>query len=225
MTTTEFFTYVRALTRANDRDLSNADIEILANPQADFLYELTIQGYQLEQTANATPTVYNFNMVTDFQITEQNLWIERVEVSVDGGESHYELKRTNKTEYNAYLKECNRNRSLTDDLVEDADATHFIQTSQGIHVFPVRATGMDVVIYVKDTPSIDWGNPAYEILLPNVPVNLLALKTALMYRDIEDTNRLEWLQGEYNEKFRAFEKRIAKGGRVIQMRMVTKELI
>lgn len=223
MTISEFYTYVRGLTRANTRDLPDTEIAILADPEADFLYELSIQGNHLEQTANQTPTVLTFTMTDDFQATDHNLWIERVEASIDSGDTHTILTRTNKTEYDKYISECER--SLTDQLaVSDSCPTHFIQTSQGIHVFPMAAS-VDTVIYVKDTPVIDWTTGGNDILLPNVPINLLALKTALMYRDINDTNQLQFLQGEYAAKLGVFMKRIAKGGRTIQMRHVTKDLL
>jgi len=224
MIISEFYDYVRQLTRANSRDLTDSDIEILANPEADYLYELSIQAYHLEQTAVTAPTVLTYVMTTSFQATDHNLWIERVEVSIDGGDSFYQIQKTNKTDYNLEAAECG-GLSLTDQLaVTDSRPTHFIQTSEGINVFPMAAS-VTTNIYVKDTPVIDWANPNFEILLPNVPINLLALKTALMYRDINDTNQLQFLQSQYNDKFEVFQKRLAKGGRVIQMHQVTKDII
>jgi len=215
----EFYDYVRELTRANTRDLPDDKIAILADPEADYLYELSIQGHHLEQTENATPTVYTYNMSDDFQITPHNLWIERVEAKVSGHDYFTQMQRTNKTEYLAHLESCKN--SLTDELDEATNydcPRYFMQTSQGIHVFPIDDP-VEVKVYVKDTPEIDWNNDNYEILLPDVPINLLALKTALMYRDINDTNTLQFLERQYAEKFAVFEKRIAKGGRVIQMGM------
>lgn len=220
MIISDFYNYVRELTRANTRDLSDAQIAMLATPEADYLYELSIQSYHLEQTKNAIPTVYTYTMTDDFQETPHNLWIERVEVSIDGGDTFYQVDKTNKTEFDDYTTECS-NGSLTNLLAQtDGRPDKFIQTSQGIHIFPM-APSVITKIYVKDTPTIDWNDGNAEIILPNVPINLLALKTALMYRDINDTNRLEFLNNEYNNKFAVFMKRLSKGGRTIQMRQVT----
>ena len=218
-----FYNYVRTLTRANALDLTDSDIATLANPEADYLYELTIQGYHLQQTQNQTPTVLTFTQTVPFQATDNNLWIEQVNVSVDGGVSFYQIERTNNTDFIGYLDKCGGG-SLTDQLAEtDGRPTHFVQTSQGINVFPM-APSVITKIYIKNTPVIDWNNLSYNILLPKVPINLLALKTALMYRDINDTNQLAFLEKEYAAKFRIFEKRIAKGGRSMQMRQVSNEV-
>lgn len=224
MIISEFYDYVRTLTRANSRDLPDTEIAILANPEADYLYEISIQAYHLEQTKNQTPTVITYTKTGDFEPTDHNLWIERVEYAADG-ENYCQLKRTNKTEYLAMGCKCDSG-SLTNDLISENCTNYFIQTSQGIHVFPAgNSSGGTVKIYIKDTPVIDWSDDNYEILLPNVPINLLALKTALMYRDINDTNLLTFLQGEYAAKFQTFEKRLAQGGRSIQMHQVTKTII
>lgn len=215
MTISEFYEYVRTRTGANERDLSNDDIAILANPEADYLYELSIQASHLQQTKNQNPTVLTYIMNTNFQPTDHNLWIERVEASVDNGQSYTTLKRTNNAEYNLHKEECGE--SLTDELAKRNDKPeYFVQSSQGITIFPMSSEVI-TKLYIKDTPVINWGDTNSEILLPNVPTLLLALKTAMMYRDIDDIGRLTSIQNDYDEKFKAFTKRLAKGGRVIQM--------
>jgi len=220
MIISEFYDYVRELVDANPRDFSDAEIARLANPEANYLYEIAIQGQHLQQTKNAIPTVLTYTMTAPFQQTDHNLWIERVEVSVDGGESFYRIDRTNNADFELWVNSCGGG-SLTDQLAEDdARPTSFVQTSQGINIFPM-APSVITKIYIKDTPEIDWNDDNYEILLPNVPIQLLALGTAILYRDIQDVGRLNELKSQYNEKFRIFDKRIDKGGRVIQMRMRT----
>jgi hypothetical protein len=221
----EFYKLVRVLTRANTRDFPDTEIATLANPEADYLYELSIQGEHLQQTKNQTPTVLSFSNVTaDFIPTNHNLWIERVEVSATGENNYTRLARTNDTEYNLHNDNacmCS-DESLTDALTSKSCPTSFIQTSEGLRVFPIPAGGLDVKVYIKDTPVINWTSGSYELKIPNVGNQLLALRTALMYRDIEKTGQKETLEAQYAIKFKTFNKRISKGSRIIQMGMVRK---
>lgn len=217
MNVSDFFKKVRILTRSNSVDFPDSEIALLADMEADYLYELSIQGEHLEQTENQQPTVLTYTVTDNFVETPHNLWIERVEYSKDGVKFKT-LTRTNKTEYETILGcRCDTN-SLTNDLVDIGCADYFIQTSQGIHVFQLPNTTGKVKIYVKDSPVINWTDPNYEILMPKVPTNMLAIATALMYRDIENTNEYDKLFAKYTRWLETMKKRIGKGSRTIQMR-------
>lgn len=204
------------MTKANELDFPDSDIFALADMEADALYEMSIQAFNLEQTANQTPTVITGIVTDSFFETDDNLWIERVEYSKDDDEHYVTLKRTNKTEYESMGCYCGD--SLTYDMeTSEGCANYFIQTSQGIYVFPrPNATGR-VRIYVKDTPVINWGVPTAKIIIPRVSANLLAIATALMYRDIENTNEYEKLRSKYTQYMEIYKGRLAKGSRSIQM--------
>lgn len=219
MNISNFYKNVRVLTRSSELDFPDDEIAILAQIEANKLYELSIQQEHIEQTKNQTPTVLPFNNVSDsfIPMDDHNLWIERVEYSRAGEENYSVLKRTNKTEYESFGCSC-VNDSLTNNLTDSGCTEFFIQTTQGIYVFPSGSTNIDVKVYVKDTPVIDWLDNDYEILIPNVAVDLLMIATALMYRDIENTNEFNKLKLKYDDLMSVHMNRLNKGSRVIKMR-------
>lgn len=223
MTISEFYTTVRVLSRANVLDFPNTEIAIMAQIEANKLYELSVQAWNQEQTKDQTPTVLSFNaLISNFIPTDDNLWIERVEYSRDGT-FYYPLKRTNKTEYEGFGCVCTTG-SLTDDLVADGCADYFIQTSQGIHVFPIGGTTTGSVrIYIKDTPVIDWTDMSYTILIPNVAVDLITVATALLYKDIENTNGFNKLKIKYDDLMKVYQTRLRKGGHTFRMKVSKQE--
>lgn len=225
MIVSEFLEKVRILTRANEADFPDDEIFSLADIEADALYEMSIQAFHLEQTANQQPTVITGIVDDSFFETDDNLWIERVEYSRNDDEHYIQLKRTNKTEYESKGCSCGTgyyNGSLTYDMESSQYcANYYIQTSQGIHVYPRPNDTGRVRIYVKDSPVINWGDPNAKILIPNVSANLLAIATALMYRDIENNNEYDKLRGKYNQYLELYRKRLSTGSRGIKMKVVS----
>lgn len=218
MIVSDFFEKVRILTRANQLDFPNNEIAQLADMEADYLYELSVQSEHLEQTKDQTPTVLTGTLTSNFVPTDHNIWIERVEYAADGI-NFKQLKRTNKTEYETNMGCRCEIGSLTNDLISEECTNYYIQTSQGVHIFPAGTTNGVYNIYIKDTPVIDWDDDNYEILLPNVPVNILVIGTALMYRDIENTNEYDKLFTKYDRYLQTHKKRLNKGSRVVQMKV------
>lgn len=221
MIISDFYTTVRILSRANEQDLPDEEIAVLAQIEANKLYEMSVQAWNQEQTKDQTPTVLSFTGVTtDFIPTNDNLWIERVEYKADGATFYKPLKRTNKTEYESMGCVCEPN-SLTDALISTECTNYFIQTSEGVHVFPIgsSAAGIDVKIYIKDTPAIDWNDNSYNIKIPIIADDLLTISTALLYRDIENTNEFNKLKLKYDELMELYKKRLRKGARVFNMGM------
>lgn len=224
MNTIELKQDVLRLTRANTRDYTDTEIESNIDREYSMLQELLKKSQRVEWTGGNYPVLFDFGGITDtFIQTSPNLHIERVEVSINGGDSWYPVSRTDKTTYNTASANnscyCSK-RSLTDALEDGGNPINFIQTTSGIQVFPIpEDDSIDVNIYVKESEDIDWNNPLFVPNLPDFAHRLLTLKAALLYRDIEDTNELTFLKNDYNELYKVFLDHISEGGKVINMGM------
>jgi len=215
-----FYKNVRILTDTNEQDFPDSEIAVFGQMEIDKLYEMAIEGYAYEQTKNQQPTVYTLNVTDNFVETEDNLWIERVEFSRNG-KDYYTLQKTNKQDYEAMGCSCDSG-SLTNDLESKTCANYYIQTSQGVHVFPIGDGSGIVKIYVKDHPVIDWNNNNYNILIPNISDTIIVTGTALMYRNIHNTNEYDRLYNVYQSFLKLFEKRIKRGKRMTKFKLSDK---
>ena len=210
---------VLSLTGANYDDYLESEIERNMEQEYIFIQHKLKSSFRIEHTANQTPTVLTFNTTTDFIPTDINLHIERVEVSSDG-QRWYKLDRTNKTTYNEGLSNntcrCDT-RSFTDAITDPGCPASFVQTTEGIHVFPVPESGLDVRVYVKDSDTLNWSLGSSEPRIEEFAHRLLSLKASLLYRDIENTGNLQFILSEYSKWDNALNEHINEGGKVIKM--------
>lgn len=224
MNTTQLIDDVRFnITRSNIRDYTDAEIQ----RNIDEEYKKLQSMMQREGRIEWVPELFTFTMTDDFQVTNPNLHIERVETSTDGGENWYPVTRTTYHNYALAMSQgckCEKN-ALTDAFDSTSCPQQYIQTNEGIHVFPVPDGGMQTKIYTRGFDVIDWTDPTFEPKLPMQFHRLLSLNAGLMYRDLEDTNELEWLNNEYNKLWSMFLEHIKEGGQVVQMRKKKKRYL
>jgi hypothetical protein len=211
---------VISLTGANYDDYLESEMERNMEQEYIFIQHKLKSSFRIELTESIYPTVYTFTSIaTDFIPTEMNLHIERVEVSTDGTNWH-RVERTNKTVYNTAVdnNSCScSNESFTNAITKNGCPANFIQTTEGIHVFPVPTDGFDVKVYVKSADTLNWNLGNSEPRLEGFAHRLLSLKASLLYRDIENTGNLEFILSEYSKWDNALNAHINEGGKVIRM--------
>lgn len=216
MNTTELKKDVRDnITRANSRDYTDEEIE----RNIDEEYKKLQSMMQREGRIEWIPTVYDFTINSSTFGTQPNLNIQRVDVRRPGSTYWKTIDRTTYHDYMMAEKSeyCSCGKTLTRDLERTCCPEKYVQTTEGMHVFPVPSTGLDVKVYTRGFDVIPWGSTTYEPLLPIEFHRLLSLKAGMMYRDLEDTNSLEWIKDEYKELFDMFLEDIKEGGSVKQM--------
>lgn len=211
MNNTELKSDVLFLAGANTIDYTDEQIERNIENEYYKLQELLKNGQRIKWSPNQTirkqsEVGYTFN---DVLTDEDNMHITRVEVSVDGGDSFYQIKRTDEISF-----KNEKDGSYTDKLNEVGDPKYFIQTTKGISVFPIPAT-YDINIYYKDDEDISWGS-TNEIELSRFAQRLVTLRAAMLYPHIT-TTRLDACKIEYADLYQVFLSHIGEGGKVIKM--------
>lgn len=220
MNTQELINDVRYnLTRSNERDYTDSEIQRNIDNEYYMLQEKLKRAWKVEWTGTELPTIYDLTPTSSFINTDPNLHIERVEVSADGGENWRRITRTTYHDYNLTSSgACSCQHSLTDALADTSCTKHFIQTAEGLHIFPIPDSGIQVKVYARDDEVIDWNDPSFVPRLPRFAHRLLTLKAAMMYRDLEDTNELQFIFNEYNTLMAEFTKLNTNKGKVAQMK-------
>lgn len=223
MNTLEMIDDVRFnLTRSNVRDYTDAEIQ----RNIDEEYKKLQSIMQREGNIESHQQIESVNMTTTLHPLDINSHVERVEAKVVGSTHYTLLERTTFHDFGlAETKGCWCKNSLTDQIAHEGCPRKWIRTSSGIRVFPVHADGLDVQLYMRNKEDIDWTDATDEPRIPSEFHRLLTLKAGLMYRDLEDTNTIEWLNAQYNEMFQLFMEHVKEGGQVIQMKKKKKKYL
>lgn len=211
MNNTELKDDVLFLAGANTIDYTDTQIERNIENEYYKLQELLKNGQRIKWTPNATinkqsEVDYTLN---DILTDDNSMHITRVEVSVDGGESWYQIKRTDEISF-----KNENDGSYTDALNEVGDPKYFIQSTNGISVFPIQET-YSINIYYKEDEDISWGS-TNEIELSRFAQRLVTLRAAMLYPHIT-TTRLDACKTEYADLYKVFLSHISEGGKVIKM--------
>jgi len=214
MNTAQLLTDVRYLTRSNDKDYTDAEIENNIDQEYAYLQQIAIEEGKPVYGSGSGISVIDLAMATTFASTPPNLNINRVEAEVDG--CWRVLKCTDTTLYGGpfpdvscycgYQNSCTACKSLTNILGHEAFPLWYIQTNNGIEVFPLPEAAslpLNVKIYHEDAHTLDWVGGDTPIL-PAFAHRLLSLKAALLYRDIEEANDLQFLNSEYSRLLAKF---------------------
>lgn len=214
---------VRLLTRANECDYTDEEICCHLQNEYKLLQELLNHEGKVEYTQSNSPLSYTVAGGTTFFNTDPNLHIQRIEVSTAGEDKWCSPTQTTYQEYGDFSSNCCGCDCNSLSAAMDGDGCvcecdkYYIQTSDGIHIFP-NNDGTDVRIWTRGTDELDCNDPNYVPKIPAFAHRLMTLKAALMFRDIENTNELDFLLSEYNNLFALFNKHIKSGGKIIQMR-------
>lgn len=232
MTTAELLTDVRYLTRSNDRDYTDAEIENNINQEYYYLQQIAIEEGKPVYGSGAGLSVIDLAMATTFASTIPNLNINRVEAEIDG--CWKVLTCTDSTKYGGpfrkpvcccgYQGTCGCCQSLTEILGDEGTPCWYIQTNNGIEVFPLPEAAslpLNVKVYHEDCHALNWVGGDTPVI-PKYVHRLLSLKAALLYRDIEEANDLQFLNNEYNILLAKFIDSLKGQAKILQMHFKTK---
>lgn len=218
MNTVELIKDVRFMTKTNAADYSDSEIQHNINQEYKALQDILKTQSRVEWADE--DSVIDLTMNISFASLPPNVAIKRVEVSKAGEDKFKTIKRTTYHDYEASsLNGCGFcGKSLTGALSHEGCTQKFIQTVEGIHVFPVPEDGMNVKIYINEDETIDWNDNSFAPRLPAFAHRLLTLKASMLYRDIEQVGSLEWIMSEYTNLYRDFMRHVKQGGKIINMK-------
>lgn len=232
MTTAELLQDVRDLTGSNSKDFTDAQIQQYIDQEYFLWQQKATKDDSIQWSAGDLPDVLDVTMATNTEVITQNMNILRIEAEVDGDWTT--LHRTNTEDYGGperkhgwctcnYIGSCGYCRSFTEALEKVGTPHYFVQSNAAIQVFPFpeAPATQDIKIYYEGTHILNWvGGDAPR--LPLFAHRILSLQAAALYRDVEDTENLNFILSE-RERLSAELERCFNGKTKIRQMHFTKK--